>query len=108
MSPLLPVVNKEVIHSIAIERERKGTAAYMFDIWQRMTRSNSYLSGHITGYLVGSLDTGTLPARSEEDIARQFQQGTELAKALSGVCLLYRLLESQAEADRMNEDLKLE
>src|SRR3989344_595211 len=107
MSTLLPIVKRNLIDSIDIERERKGTTAYMLDIYQQVIKSNPWLSGYITGFLVGSLDSDDPPVRTPEDIVQHFQQGTVLAKALSGAFLLYRLPESQAEADRMKEDLKL-
>jgi hypothetical protein len=87
MEPLLPVVSERVGASLQNELLSATTEAYVMRVLTRLSTDNPCIANFIAAY------------------AAQQKDPTAVT---TGAVLVYRLLESQAEADRMRREFGLD
>lgn len=104
-TPLLPVVQSGIVQSISAGTAEQGEREFMCDVFRRMVIDNPYLAGHLHGVIEKLLKVeGKL---STEDFLQVMLSDKGVCSAVFvSACLMYKMLESQAEADAMNRDFR--
>lgn len=87
---MLPKVTKETMSSISHDHNGLGKTEYFAQVIDRMKADNPYIVGFIEGY-----------SNATPEKVRGMSDGAVRGYFSQGMLLIYRMLESQAEADDM-------